>query len=73
MDNIANLAVGAAERFCMRSFVLPAAMNEQIVQLAKVDVEAARALREVVVAMSTDLRRAIKMAGGVDKLESQAD
>ena len=73
MDNIANLAAGAADRFCMRKFTLPKEMNERVVELAKVDVEATRALREAVVAMSTDLQQAIKVAGSVDKIESRAD
>jgi predicted phosphate transport protein (TIGR00153 family) len=73
MDNIANLAAGAADRFCMRKFTLPKEMNERMVQLAKVDVEATRALREAVVAMSSDLQQAIKLAASVDKIESKAD
>jgi predicted phosphate transport protein (TIGR00153 family) len=73
MDSIANLAAGAADRFCMRKFTLPKEMNERVVQLAKVDVEATRTLREAVVAMSSDLQQAIKLAGSVDKIESQAD
>jgi predicted phosphate transport protein (TIGR00153 family) len=73
MDNIANLAAGAADRFCMRKFTLPKEMNERVVQLAKVDVEATRKLREAVVAMSSDLQAAIKLAGSVDKIESKAD
>jgi len=73
MDNIANLAAGAADRFCMRKFTLPQEMNERVVQLAKVDVEAARKLREAVVAMSSDLQLAIKLAASVDKIESKAD
>jgi predicted phosphate transport protein (TIGR00153 family) len=73
MDNIANLASGAADRISMRSFSLPAEMNEQLVEMAKVDLEAVRILRDAVVAMSTDLREAIKLAGKVDKIESRAD
>jgi predicted phosphate transport protein (TIGR00153 family) len=73
MDNIANLATGAADRISMRRFTLPKEMNEQLVAMAKVDVEAVRALREAVVAMSTDLHKAIKLAGSVDKIESRAD
>ena len=73
MDNIANLAAGAADRFSMRRFTLPKEMNERVVQLAKVDVEATRKLREAVVAMSSDLQAAIKLAGSVDKIESKAD
>jgi len=73
IDNIANLASGAADRISMRSFSLPPEMNEQLVELARVDLEAGKVLREAVVAMSNDLREAIKLAGKVDKLESQAD
>jgi uncharacterized protein len=73
MDNIANLAAGAADRFSMRKFTLPKEMNDRVVQLAKVDVEATRKLREAVIAMGTDLQAAIKLAGSVDKIESKAD
>jgi predicted phosphate transport protein (TIGR00153 family) len=73
MDNIANLASGAADRISMRSFSLPDEMNQQLVELAKVDLEAVKVLREAVAAMSTDLREAIRLAGKVDKIESRAD
>jgi predicted phosphate transport protein (TIGR00153 family) len=73
MDSIANLAAGAADRIVMRRFSLPAAMNEQLVMMAQVDVEAVQGLRDAVVAMETDLREAIRLAGVVDKIESQAD
>jgi predicted phosphate transport protein (TIGR00153 family) len=73
MDSIANLAAGAADRFCMRRFSLPKAMSERVVHLAKVDVEATRTLREAVVAMNSDLQQAIRLAGSVDKIESDAD
>ena len=73
MDNIANLAAGAADRISMRKMTLPKEMNEQLVAMAKVDVEAVRVLREAVVAMGTDLQKAIKLAGSVDKIESRAD
>jgi predicted phosphate transport protein (TIGR00153 family) len=73
MDSIANLAVGAADRISMRKFSLPPQMNEMLVGLARVDVDAAEGLRQAVFAMSGDLRRAIKLAGRVDKIESRAD
>ena len=73
MDSIANLATGAADRISMRRFSLPPALNEKLVQLAQVDLEAVRKLREAVVAMGKDLRQAIKLAGEVDKIESRAD
>jgi predicted phosphate transport protein (TIGR00153 family) len=73
MDNIANLATGAADRISMRKITLPREMNEQLVAMAKVDLEAVRALREAVIAMGTDLQKAIKLAGIVDKIESRAD
>jgi predicted phosphate transport protein (TIGR00153 family) len=73
MDNIANLASGAADRISMRSFSLPPDMNEQLIEMAKVDLEAVRVLRDAVVAMSSDLREAIRLAGKVDKIESRAD
>jgi predicted phosphate transport protein (TIGR00153 family) len=73
MDAIANLATGAADRISIRKFTLPAEMNQQLVALAKVDIEATQALRESVLAMSHDLQQAIKLAGRVDKIESKAD
>jgi predicted phosphate transport protein (TIGR00153 family) len=73
MDNIANLASGAADRISMRSFSLPPEMNEQLIAMAKVDLEAVRILRDAIGAMSSDLREAIKLASKVDKIESQAD
>ena len=73
MDNIANLAVGAVDRISMRRFTLPATMNEQLIKLAKVDVEAAQVLCEAVVAMGSDMRLAIELARRVDKIESRAD
>ena len=73
MDSIANMAAGAADRISMRRFSLPPEMNAQLVKMAQVDLEAVRVLRDAVVAMGTDLREAIKLAGKVDKLESKAD
>ena len=73
MDSIANLAAGAADRIVMRRFTLPPQMNELLVELAQVDVEAVQGLRDAVVAMGTDLREAIRLAGVVDKMESRAD
>lgn len=73
MDIIANLAAGAADRISMRRFSLPPEMNEQLMKMAEVDLEAVRVLRDAVVAMGSDLREAIRLAGEVDKLESQAD
>ncbi len=73
MDSIANLSAGAVDRISMRRFSLPAEMNEQLVAMAQVDVEAVRMLSDAVVAMSVDLHEAIKSAGKVDKIESKAD
>jgi predicted phosphate transport protein (TIGR00153 family) len=73
MDSIANLAAGAADRIVMRRFSLPPVMNEQLVMMAQVDVEAVQGLRAAVVAMGSDLRVAIRLAGEVDKIESRAD
>ncbi len=73
MDSIANLSSGAADRIGMRKFSLPAQMNELVVALARADLEAVQGLREAVLAMGSDLREAIRLAGKVDKLESKAD
>jgi predicted phosphate transport protein (TIGR00153 family) len=73
MDNIANLATGAADRISMRRLSLPLEARRLLVDMAKVDLEAVKVLRDAVVAMSTDLREAISLAGAVDKIESRAD
>jgi uncharacterized protein len=73
MDNIANLATGAADRISMRRLDLPDEANELLVRMAAVDLECVNALRAAVVAMNNDLREAIKLAGAVDKIESRAD
>jgi len=73
MDNIANLATGAADRISMRRLDLPSEANELLVRMAAVDLECVNALRAAVVAMNKDLREAIKLAGAVDKIESRAD
>jgi len=73
MDNIANLATGAVDRISMRKFTLPPALNEHMVKLACIDVEAVQVLREAVVAMGSDMRLAIELARRVDKIESRAD
>ena len=66
MDSIANLASGAADRISMRRFSLPPVINEQLVKMAQVDVEAVQGLRDAVIAMGTDLREAIRLAREVD-------
>lgn len=73
MDSIANLASGAADRISMRRFSLPAVINEQLVEMAQVDVEAVQGLRDAVLAMGSDLREAIRLARVVDAQESRAD
>ena len=73
MDNIANLATGAADRISMRRFSLPPEMNQQLIAMAEVDLEAVKMLRDAVAAMGSDLQEAIKLAGKVDKIESRAD
>jgi len=73
MDGIANLASGAADRISMRRFSLPEVINEQLVKMAQADVEAVQGLRDAVIAMGTDLREAIRLAGEVDGIESRAD
>jgi predicted phosphate transport protein (TIGR00153 family) len=73
MDSINNLSAGAADRIVMRRFTLPPKMNELMVQLAQADVDAVLGLQAAVVAMGSDLREAIRLAGLVDKMESRAD
>lgn len=73
MDSIANLATGAADRISMRKFSLPPHVNAKLVELAQVDLEAVRTLRDAVLAMSNDLQEAIKLVSRVDKIESRAD
>ena len=73
MDSIANLSAGAADRIVMRKFSLPPQMNQLLVDLARIDMEAVEGLRDSVVALDSDLREAIRLTSVVDKLESQAD
>ena len=73
MDGIANYAVGAADRIAMRHFTLPPELNDLLVEMVQVDIEAVGTLREAVLAMRKDFREAIVVAGKVDKLESRAD
>jgi uncharacterized protein len=73
VDAIANLATGTADRLSMRKLDLSPRMNELIVELARIDLEATDMLRNAVLAFSYDLREAIKLAREVDKIESRAD
>jgi len=73
MDNIANLAAGAADRISMRRFSLPQELNQRLVNMAETDLEAVRVLRDSILAMGKDLREAIALARKVDKIESRAD
>lgn len=73
MDAIANLAAGAADRISMRPLALPTRMNELLVELAEVDLEATRVLRDAVVAVGSDLTRAVRLARHIDRIESLAD
>lgn len=73
IDAIANAAAGAADRIALRRFSLPEELNTMLVELVQVDIEAARQLERAVIALSEDMRRAIEIAGKVDKIESRAD
>jgi predicted phosphate transport protein (TIGR00153 family) len=73
MDGIANYAAGAVDRIAMRHFTLPPELNDLLVQMVKVDIEAVTTLRGAVLAMRKDFREAIAVAGRVDKMESHAD
>jgi predicted phosphate transport protein (TIGR00153 family) len=73
MDSIANLASGAADRISMRRFSLPSVINERLVKMAQIDVEAVQRLRDAVLAMGTNLQEAITLAREVDAIESRAD
>jgi predicted phosphate transport protein (TIGR00153 family) len=73
MDSINNLAAGAADRIGMRRFTLPSRMNELLVQLAASDVAAVEGLQQAVLALTSDLREAIRLSAIVDKMESRAD
>jgi uncharacterized protein Yka (UPF0111/DUF47 family) len=61
------------DRLSMRKFSLPPALNEQMVKLAQVDLEAVQVLRDAVVAMGNDMHLAMELARRVDKIESRAD
>lgn len=73
MDSIANLAAGAADRIAMRRLTLPSRMSELLRALTQADIDAVETLARAVVAMSTDLREALRIAVTVDKMESAAD
>ncbi len=73
MDAIANLATGTADRLSMRKLTLSPKMNELIVQLARIDLDATDMLRNAVIAFGYDLREAIDLARKVDRIESRAD
>ena len=73
MDQIANLAAGAADRILMRRLSLPDRVKQLLVQMAAVDTEAVEVLRDSVFAMEHSLRDAITTANRVDKIESRAD
>jgi predicted phosphate transport protein (TIGR00153 family) len=73
MDSINNLSAGAADRIVMRRFTLPPRMSQLLVRMAQADLEAVLGLQQAVLAMGVDLREAIRLAGVVDRLESQAD
>jgi uncharacterized protein Yka (UPF0111/DUF47 family) len=73
VDSIANLAAGAADRISMAQVFTSGRYERAVVEMAKVDLEAVRVLRDAVVAMGTDLGQVIKLAGMVDKIESRAD
>ncbi len=73
MDVIANLAVGAVDRIVMRRFTLPADFNKLLVEMAKIDLEAVRKLRDAVFAMRGDFRECVGIAIEIDAIESRAD
>jgi predicted phosphate transport protein (TIGR00153 family) len=73
IDAIANLAAGAADRIAMRRFSLPPRMNQLVLALAQADMEAVQTLRDAVVAMGSDLRKALELSTSIDKMESRAD
>src|SRR5665648_1265260 len=59
---------------CIRdSFTLPAELNELLVEMVKIDIEAVRKLRDAVFALRGDFRESIGIASQVDAIESRAD
>ncbi len=73
VDKIANFAVGAADRIAMRPITVPPELNKLLIQMAKIDVEGVRKLRDAVFAMRGDIREALEISLEVDKIESRAD
>jgi predicted phosphate transport protein (TIGR00153 family) len=73
MDNIANLSAGAADRIGMRRFSVPSPVDSLLIALVREDVEAVQGLQAAVVALTHDLREAVRLTSVVDKLESKAD
>jgi len=73
VDRIANLSAGAADRLVLRPFTLPPEFNAMLLEMVKIDVEAARRLRDSIYAMRGDPRQSIELAIEIDKIESRAD
>ncbi len=73
LDIIANYAVGAADRMAMRPFTLPEEINDKLLRMAGVCVEAVERLRDAIRALDESFRKAIEVAGEVDAIESKAD
>ena len=73
VDRIANLAAGAADRLVLRPFTLPAEFNAMLIEMVKIDVEAAKRLRDSIYAMRGDPRESIQIAREIDGIESRAD
>lgn len=73
LDDIANMAVGAAYRILLRKFKLNEEMKQNLLELAREDVVIVKKLRESLLAMRPSMRKAIELSHVVEEIEERAD
>jgi predicted phosphate transport protein (TIGR00153 family) len=73
LDEIANMAVGAAYRILLRKFKLSEEMKQNLLELAREDVVIVKKLRESLLAMRPSMRKAIELSHAVEEIEEKAD
>ncbi|MEM2933952.1 MAG: DUF47 family protein [Halobacteria archaeon] len=73
LDDIANMAVGAAYRILLRKFKLNEEMKQNLLELAREDVVIVKKLRESLLAMRPSMRKAIELSHAVEEIEERAD
>ena len=73
LDRIANFATGAADRVGMRRFDLPPEVKRLLEEMSEADLRAVHKLREAVLMMRPNMRRAEELSEEVDRIESEVD